>query len=246
MRFLLGILALVCNALLVQGQANAIPPGNWQSTFFDSPTTAIPLLMAAAIQHSAQLKSIEIEKSINGQDIKIAKKRVLEGLALGGSYTYGNLASVGVADPSNPNQFNTVSSSRYSAGVTFGLPLGQVVSRGNLIKKEELNYQRNEALRLEGENQLRQQIIQLYQNVLLAKKLLNLQQEAYVTTQTNYRLTEKQFRQGQLSLSELSAANNQLTQVTIAQETARNTYETAFMLLEEVAGAKVSSLMPTR
>jgi outer membrane protein TolC len=64
-----------------------------------------------------------------------------------------------------------------------------------------------------------------------------------VTVQSSYRLSEKQFRLGQLSLQELTTVNSQLTASAIAQETARNQYETAFMLLEEVVGAKISSLI---
>ena len=248
MRAYISILALAFLPALAQGQATTVPDKSWQAPFFDSATIALPILMTAAIKHSAQLKSLDIDKSISEQDVKIAKKRILESMTAGGSYTYGNLSSVGTSNPTNPNpnQLTTNNSGRYSAGVILALPLGQVATRGNIIKKEELNYQRSEAQRQEGENQLRQQVIQLYQNVLLARKVLNLQQGIFVTIQTNYGLIEKQFRQGQQSLSELSTASNQLAQTAIAQESARSNYNTAFMLLEEIVGAKISSLMPSR
>jgi outer membrane protein TolC len=100
-------------------------------------------------------------------------------------------------------------------------------------------------VRRERENLLRQQLIPLYQNVLLARKVLTLQQEAHVNALTSQKLAEKQFRQGQLSLQEFSAAGSQLTAVSVAQETARTQYDTAFLLLEEVVGAKISTLMTT-
>jgi outer membrane protein TolC len=243
MRKLFSALLLVFPALLTQGQALPVKPDNWQTEFFSSPATVLPILTAAAIKHSAQIRAMEVEKSISEQDIKLAKKAILASVAVASTYAYGNLVGVGLADPSNPNQIRTSSSSRYSTGVTLGLPLERVVSRSNLIKKQQLAYEHAELARQEQENLMRQQIIQLYQNVLINKKLLTLQQEAYVTVQTNYRLSEKQFRQGQLLLPELTTVSSQLTASAIAQETARNQYETAFMLLEEVVGAKISSLI---
>ena len=239
------LLALHASVAVGQVKPNTPPADGWQTVFFESPNVAIPLLTAAAIQHSAQLRALDLDKNIGQQELKLTKKSVLSAVALGGTYNYGNLASITLADPNNPNQFNTYSSTRYSAGVNVALPLDRLVSQGTLVKKQQLIIARSEALRQDQENALRQQIIPLYQNVVLARKVLALRQEAYVTVQTTYRLAEKQFRQGQLSLPDLSSVNAQLTDVGVAQETARSQYDTAFRLLEEVVGTEISTLMTT-
>ena len=219
------------------------PIEEWQTVFFESSATTLPLLTAAAVQHSAQMKTLELEKSINQQDIRLARNSILSSLALSGSYSYGNMASIALVDPNNPNQLTTYSSSRYSTGVNFALPLDRIVSRNILIRREELSYQRSESLRQEREGFIRQQVIQYYQNVLVSKKLLTLRQEAYVTLYTNYQLAEQQFRQGQLSLPALSLASGPLMELAVAQAPAGTQYDTAFMLLEEVVGARISSLL---
>ncbi|GAB3588511.1 TolC family protein [Hymenobacter daeguensis] len=247
------IKTLVSTLLLTLGAAAAwgqetrpAPAEGWQTTFFEAPTVALPLLTAAAVQHSAQLKALDKEVAISQQDVQIAKKGILNIVSLGGSYTYGNLAGVALADPSNPSQFTTFSSGRYSTGVGVTLPLDRVATRGNTIRREKLNVERAQSLRQERENEIRQLVIQSYQNVLLAKKLLTIRQEASVTVQTSYRLAEKQFRQGQLSLPDFSVASNSLTEVAVAETSARTQYETAFMLLEELTGARISTLMTNR
>jgi outer membrane protein TolC len=242
---LLGSL-LMLQASLALGQTKPASTDNWQTLFFESPSTALPILTAAAIKHSAQIKSLDIQKSMNELDIKLAKKGILSGIGAIGTYTYGNQGSIGAYVPTGGNGVNTTTSGRYSVGASMALPLLSVIGRSSTIKKEEMNYQRADLARVEMENQMRQQVIQSYQNVLLTKKLFALQQETYVTEQTSFRLAEKQFRQGQLSLTEFSGLNTQLNSVSIAQETARSQYETAFMLLEELVGAKISSLMITR
>lgn len=246
MRKLLGSLLLAFYTSVALGQAKTAPANSWQTVFFDSPTVALPRLTEAAIQHSAQLQSMEVSKAISEQDLKIVKRQILGGVGVVGNYTYGNQGNIGgIYNPGTGGLDRGRNTSLYAAGVSVALPLLQVLSRNTLIKKEQLNYQRNELTRKEQENQLRQQVIQLYQNVVLAKKLLTLQQESYVTVQTNYRLAEKQFRQGQLTLPELSEATNQLNQSAMSQETARNQYDTSFMILEEVVGTTISSLMQT-
>jgi outer membrane protein TolC len=242
----LGCLLLALNTSLAMGQTKTAPVEEWQKVFFETPAVALPLLTAAAISHSAQLKALNAEKSISQQDIQIAKESLLGSVSVGGSYTYGNLASISPADPLNPNLFNTYSSGRYSTGISVALPLDRLVSRGNLIKKEQLGYERTEAMRQDREDLLRQQVIQSYQNVLLARKLLTQRQESYVTVQTTSQLAERQFRQGQMSLPEFSQVTSQLTEISAAQEAARNTYDTTFLLLEELVGGKISTLMTTR
>lgn len=243
---LLISLVLALHTSLAIGQVKPGPSDAWQSVFFDSPAKALPILTEAAMKHSGAIKALEIDKALEQENIKLAKKVILNSFGVNAGYTYGNQIGFGVANAGDPNQFRTFNASRYQAGVNFALPLGQVVSRGNQIKREQLNYQRAEALRQERELLLHQQIITLYQNVLLARKVLTLQQEAFVNTRTNYQLAEKQFRQGQVTLQELSGANSQLTAVSVAQESARSQYDTTFMLLEEVVGEKIPSLMTAR
>lgn len=242
-RTLVVALLVALHAVRALGQAQPAPPDNWQTVFFDSPAVALPLLTAAAVKHSAQLKAMETEKAISQQELILTKKSILGAVGAGASYSYGNLAGVAIADPTNPNQFTTYNSSRYSTGLSLSLPLDRVVARGNMIQKDKLNYQRLEQLRQDREDQLRQLTIERYQGVLLARKILTIRQEASVTARTTYQLSEKQFRQGQLTLPDFSQASNLLTEVALAETTARNQYDMAFMLLEELVGAKISSLM---
>lgn len=248
MKWLIGTLLLMPGAAaLAQTPTATKPAENWQTTFFEAPTVAVPQLMAAAIKHSAAIKSISIEQSINKEDLKIAQKNILNSVALGASYNYGNLSSIGgfQTDASgNPTGgVNTYSSGRYFAGVNLAVPIDRLVTRGNLIRKERLNLERTESVQKEREDVIRQQVITLYQNVLLTRKLLTLRQESYVNAQTSYRLAEKQFRQGQLALADFNQASSLFTDVNIAQEAARNQYDTAFMLLEEYVGEKIATII---
>jgi outer membrane protein TolC len=241
------LLLLHLRGLLLFGQNNAASPTpDWQTTFFDSPTIALPLLTAAAIKHSSELEALELQKGIAHEDLQLARKNILGSVGLIASYNYGNLASVSLTDPNQPNQFTTFSSARYNTGVGLNLPLDRVVGRRNLVQREQLQYRRAEALRQDREKTIRQQVLRQYQDVLLARKLLTIYQEAYLSAQLNFQLVEKQFRKGQVQLSEYTPANERYTRAALEQATAISQYETAFMLLEEIVGDKISALMTSK
>lgn len=243
------VLALPGSSALAQTTTTPAQTPAWQTTFFESPSVAIPLLTAAAIRYSAQVKLLDVDKLAAKQDLQITKKSILNGIGAGATYSYGNQAGVGLptTDPNQPPnqqpQFNTYSASRYSTGLNASFSIGQLLSRHNLINRDKLNLQRTELTRQDREDQMKQTVIQLYQNVVLAKKLLTLQQESYVTTQSTYRLTEKQFRAGQIALPDFTAATAQLNGSAVGLETTRNQYETSFMLLEALIGTKISTIM---
>ncbi len=217
----------------------------WQRIFFQQPTLALASLTAAAIRVSPAVRSIEVEKAIYGEDVILARQNILNGVSVGGSYNYGNLSSIQLVDPRAPNQFNTYSSSRYFVGANVAVPLDRVVGRKHLINKEQLQVERAESVRQERVAVLRQQVLQLYQQVLLAKKVLAVHQESLVMAQMSQQLAERSFRQGQVSMTELAAANERYTQATIARETSASQYTTAFLTLEDVVGTKISTLMTT-
>lgn len=216
---------------------------SWKEVFFNKPERALALLTAAAIRNSPAVRSMELEKAIYGEDLQLARLNILNGVSLGSTYSYGNLTSIQLIDPASPNQFNTFSSGRYSVGASVAVPLDRVFGRRHLIGKERLQMERAESVRREREAAVRQQVLQLYQQVLLAKKVLAVYEESLVTAQMNQLLAEKSFRRGQDPMAELTAANNQFAQANIARETAASQYTVYFLTLEAVAGGRISILM---
>ena len=236
------LLALPAKKVLAQTVPAAT--GSWQAVFFDSPTVALPLLQAAAVRHSASVGSLEKGKGIIREDVQLARKDILSSVGLTGTYSYGNLTGGTVIDPNNP--FGGESKLRHSVGVNLTLPLDRLASRRNLIQKQELRYEQADLQRQDRESSLRQEVIQRYQEVLLARKTLTLYQQAFLSAQTDHELAERQFREGQSSLSELSQVNGRYSQAAVAQESAISQYETSFLLLEELVGGRLSDLMTSK
>ena len=220
-------------------------PG-WQTTFFEAPAVALPLLQTAAVRHSAGLGALEKEKSIIHEDGQLARKEVLGSVALAGTYNYGNLTGGIITDPNSPNVFQANSTLRHSVGVNLALPLDRLAGRRNLIQKQELRYQQAELQHQEREQLLRQDVIRMYQEVLRTKQSLALYQQAYLSAETDHELVERQFREGQVTMGDLSQVNSRYSQAAIAQAQAASQYETSFLLLEELVGGRISDLMTSK
>jgi outer membrane protein TolC len=250
MKQALMVAALLLECLSGPAWAQTAPPApaaaGWETTFFETPGVALPLLQAAAATHSPGLGVFETEKKIGQQDVDIARKQVLSAVSLVGNYNYGNLTGGIVTDPSNASVFGGSSTIRHSVGVNVTLPLDRLASRRNQIQKETLRIEQAEQQRLDRAQLLQQEVIRRYQDVLLAKKLLGLQQQSYLAAQTEHDLGERQFREGQASLGELSQVNARFAQAAVAQASAANQYETSFLLLESLVGERIADVLARR
>jgi outer membrane protein TolC len=246
----LGLLLLLLGQAL-QGAGQAVPvvptptaaATGWQATFFEAPDVALPRLVAAAMQHSAELEALKTDMAMSKEDLQMARKAILGSVLLANNFGYGNIASVTVADQTLPASGTTASQTHYSTGINLNFSLDRLASRRNLINRQKLQYQKFDQVRQGREAGLRLQIIDLYQAVLLARKVLALRQHSYYIAQINYQLGEKQFKAGEVLLSEVSQLNDRYTNAAIEQENASSKYATTFMVLEELVGNNIAELL---
>jgi outer membrane protein TolC len=251
MRGLGLLLLLLGQALRGAGQAVPVVPAaaaaatGWQATFFEAPEVALPRLVAAAMQHSAELEALKTDMAMSKEDLQMARKAILGSVLLANNFGYGNIASVTVADQTVPNTGTGTTSSQthYSTGINLNFSLDRLASRHNLINRQKLQYQKFDQVRQGREAGLRLQIIDLYQTVRLARKVLALRQQSYYIAQINYQLGEKQFKAGEVLLSEVSQLNDRYTNAAIEQENASSKYATTFMVLEDLVGNNIAELL---
>lgn len=248
MRSFVIALALLLGLLPGPVWAQQAPAGanDWQATFFGAPAVVLPLLQTAAAKHSASLGALAAGTKVIEKDVQLARKDILGSVALSGTYNYGNQSGGTMVDPNIPVLLGASSTIRHSVGMSINLPLDRVISRRNLIQRQELRVQQADLQRQDRENALRQEVIRHYQEVLLAHKTLALYQQAYLAALTDHELGERQFRAGQTSLGELSVVNTRFSQTAIAQESAATQYETSFLLLEELVGGHLPDIMTSK
>ncbi|PSR56665.1 hypothetical protein AHMF7605_25800 [Adhaeribacter arboris] len=243
-KFLLSIL-LSCSILLAFGQSNSKLTADWQERFFKAPEVTLPLLIDAAVKYSAQVEKLDAAKQIAYDNIRLSRKQVLNGLAVGTGYSYGSMLNTvnGDQQVSQINAFNMPARAQYNVGVNLSLSLGQLLSRRYELHRQELVLKQAESDRKTQEREIRQLIINTYQELTLAKVTWEQTVDALQSANVNKKIADKKFKLGQIQLDELMTVNDLYTKAALVQEQFKNKYETTFLLLEELIGMNLNDLM---
>jgi outer membrane protein TolC len=170
---------------------------------------------------------------------------------VGASYNYGTLpfftttGSGGSIDPvkSQLNAFTLPARAQYNTGVNLLVPLEALSSRRNLVHKQELILQQAAAERKMGESEIRREVIVLYQSLTLAKANLQHYQDAVQSASISKKLADTKFRGGEIQIDEQMAAMDLYSKAVLAQEEAKNKYQTALLLLEDLVGKPLNQLL---
>jgi outer membrane protein TolC len=238
---------LVFNGLVTFAQGTPPQGADWEKKLFYS-EYALPILIDAALANAAELENADAAKLIAQEERKIIRKNFYSNFALNSAYQYGTWENFGYAgDPVNSfNAFDSPLRARYTMGFTVALPLGQLLSRHNLIKKQDLTIAQVEGNRKIAEKQIRQQVITLYQNIVLAKSQLELQQQAYQSAVVTNKLAEKQFKSGEILIDAMSSVQQAYNSTAVALQTAKVNYETTLMMMEETIGTRLIDLIKSK
>ncbi|MBO3273568.1 hypothetical protein, partial [Hymenobacter defluvii] len=109
--------ALVLQTLVALSQNSSEPAESWQDKFFESSETVLPVLIDAAIKYSAQIENLDIAQQVALENQKLEKKRILSGLSVGSSYSYGSVYNAidpaGARPVGGGNPFNLPTQSLY-------------------------------------------------------------------------------------------------------------------------------------
>ncbi|GGG50856.1 TolC family protein [Hymenobacter glacieicola] len=249
MKTLLCCLALAAGPLLACAQTGppAPPTDTWEERFFKAPEAVLPILHQAAISHSAGIEKLELAKQVANEDIRLARKKILNTLALTSSYSYGTLpyfATNGSTERIQQlNAFSLSARAQYTVGLNMAVPFELLANRRATVHKQELLLQQAVAERAVGETEIRRQVILLYQELALAHANLQHHQNAVQSASISKKLADSKFRSGEIQVDEQMAATELHGKALLAQAEARNKYQTAMLLLEDFLGTPLHVLM---
>ncbi|HKO79793.1 MAG TPA: TolC family protein [Chitinophagaceae bacterium] len=222
---------------------------NTQVSFFDSSDAILPVLIKAALKNAPQMAILKTGKQSAENNLRLSKKEFLKDFNLQGGYNYGNINTVFPhTDGQSVPLFYDGSRIRstYTAGVGVGINLEQLFGGKKLrVEKQKLAIQQSESEIKEGEKEIRKQVITLYQQVKLSRAVLQHTQDALQTAYVNKTMAEKQFKEGNMQVSEQMTTDQLYTSALLAAEQAKNAYQTNLMLLEEMVGMPVLPLLST-
>jgi outer membrane protein TolC len=239
---------MALHGLVAFAQTSPPQANEWEKKLFIS-EYALPLLIEAAIANAPELQNAEAMKQVAQEQRKIVQKNFYSNFSINSAYQYGSFANFGALGPdqkSNFNAFNLPVRSQYFAGLSLALPLGQLLSRHHQIKIQDLTISQAEGNKEIAERTIRQNVIVMYQNIVLAKAQLELQQEAYQTAVVSNELASKQFRNGSILIDAMSTVQQAYSTTAVALQSAKVNYETSILMMEEVIGTKIIDLIQSK
>ena len=252
MNRLFVVLLLAVGPGLARAQEGNAPAQNESrvALFFSAPEVVLPRLYEAAIQHSAEIARLEAGKGMASEDIRLARKHTLSMFSLTSSYVYGTLPYFATADSSTPvyqlNPFNQGARAQYSLGVNVAMPLDVLLGRRNSVHRQELALDQATAARNTAESAIREIVIKQYQALTLARVAMQSYQDALQSAGIIKKLADKKFKEGEIPVDEQIAAIDFYNKAVLAEAEARNKYQTALYLMENLLGMSINHFMQQR
>lgn len=245
------LLLLVLLASMQASYAQTAPTGAAGSapdalqTFFTAPEQVLPRLYEAAIAHSGEIERLAALKNVADEDVILAKKHILNTIAVTSGYTYGTLPYFATAESIPvylPNPFGLGARAQFNVGAGITVPLDVLASRNSNIRRQQYVADQTVAQRKTQEMIIRQQVIIQYQALVLARATQQAAQEGWQSANIGKKIADKRFRDGDIQIDEQMAAQDLYTRALLAREEASNRYQTAQLLLEDLIGTSINNI----
>lgn len=195
-------------------------------------------LIDSASRHSAVVHFRRLDIEAKDAGLKSEKNYWTRNLGIQADTRYGTFDNFSL----NSNGFSTSklnTNSRqmnYGFGVFMKFPIVDMVDRKNQVKQAKIELEQAKSMADAQLEELRQQVIRQYQDVLLKQKLLIIQSLALGNAKVNVDMIEKEFRNGLIQVSEYVRISDIVSRVESDYEKAKTEFITAKMILEDMVG----------
>jgi len=200
-------------------------------------------LIDSALKKNPFVKFRERQISVNKNKLKDQRSLWMKNFGVQTDVRYGTFDnfSTNTAEGQNPALLATRSVQlNYGAGAYMKFPIFDIVNRKNQINMAKSEVGQAEDMAKEQRNELRQQVIKQYNDLILKQKLVKIRSKYLETSRINMEMIEKEFQNGVITLSEYSRISEIYTTGESNFEIVKTDFITAFMLLEESIGFKLN------
>ena len=204
----------------------------------------LPTLISAAQKFSPEVRRVSGSIALASANQRINKNAIWTGLSFLSSYYYGtNYSAVNTQNQSIQNNLTTSQTGFYNIGVGFQIPITNIINRKHLLNSGQSLIEIAEAERDNSALVVKQEVIKLYQTLKLSHKLLFLSRSIRQSAEINYKLSEKDFLQGQITVEQNSRVLDIFNKSKSEYETNLNNFQTGLMLLDAYTGVNFSTLL---
>ncbi|MBC7485462.1 MAG: TolC family protein [Cytophagaceae bacterium] len=242
------LVLLLCIAFItVQAQNNTTPSKDsilisTSSDFsLDLEQELLPLdeILEIAIKNSPyinyDLALIERQKN----SLIVTKREWHHVLSAQAFYSWGNQA-LNYGSENGGYSYNILNGYRY--GFNLNIPLSEFTSRKAKINMDKAELEAAKYKREQTEMMLCRQVIEEYNHLLAAQKLLKIKTDGNDNARITYEMAERKFREGGIQLDDMTRANDALVAAQTAQVMSVTEYRIMLLSFEELIGVKLATI----
>ena len=208
----------------------------------DDVTQVLPplgVLIDSAILHDSYVQFRRLQVEVNKYKLNTARNQWQRNLGIQSDIRYGtfDIFSINESGGQTPATFGTSRSEmKYGYAAYLKFPLYDLTSRKTQKKLAQAEIEQAESMAQNQADETRRKVIQQYNDLVLAQRLLIIKSKYYETSKLNLQMTEKEFVNGVIPITEYSRISEIVTRAEADFETARMNFTNAFMLLEDLVG----------
>jgi len=198
---------------------------------------SLEVLYDSAIERSPLIKFWEAGVDAQEFKIKSAKINWMRSINLEGDYRFGSINNIFVG-PTN-TQVTTSNATRWGTGISLKLPIYEFFNKKNAVgvavkEKEQAGFQREAAI-----TELKKAIISQYYELLFREQSLKIRNSNMQSTALQLQMTELDFKNGKIAISELVRLSQQHAANQFEYEKEKREFLAALLILEEIIGFKL-------
>ncbi len=206
----------------------------------------LSILIDSAL-NSPSMKAKQAELSYRKSVITTTKRNLLKGVGFQTYYNYGNTDVFSLSNSSSSvnsllNATSQTSTSYYGVGASLRYSLFDIIEQKNTMKINKILYEESYYTTENEKLVIRKQIITQYYGLILLQKELKLSHLALIDAQTQTVMAEKEFSQGEISISELASLRDMKLKTQIQADTYFSEFMIAYTLLQDLTGIRFANL----
>jgi len=225
-----------------------VPRANGQSfdIMADDITEILPplsVLIDSAIVHDSYVQFRRLQVEVNRYKLNATRNQWQRNLGVQSDIRYGTFDNFSINETGGqtPTTFGTTRNEmKYGYAAYLKFPLYDLTSRKTQKKLAQAEIEQAESMAQNQADETRRKVIQQYNNLVLTQRLLKIKSKYYETSKLNLQMTEKEFVNGVIPITEYSRISEIATRAEADFETARMNFTNAYMLLEDLVGFKLN------
>jgi outer membrane protein TolC len=205
------------------------------------PSLAVLIDSAIINDHYVNFRKRQID--VNFNKLVRDRRQWMRDIGFQADARYGNFDnfSTNTAEGQSPSVYATTrSETKYGFGAYIKFPLFDLVSQRNQVNLAKTEILQAEDMYQMQKTEVRQKIIEQYNNVILNQKLLIIKAKFLETSRVNMLMTEKEFLNGVISISEYARLSSIVSQAEEEFEKQKTEFKITYMILEEMIGFKLN------